>query len=135
MERGRQYQVPPDSEFVFDDQPGEERLFIVLSRQPSDISTILSKINPSRSVDLPARKKTEITVATREVIVVRQTRSVVRRWCVECGTEVNMLAADKAATLLGVSTRDIYRRVESRQAHFIETVDGRLWICARSLLD
>jgi len=34
VERGRSYVLPPGSRFYFDDQPGEERLFVVLSRQP-----------------------------------------------------------------------------------------------------
>ncbi len=35
VENGRQYTIPsPPGRFAFDQQPGEERLFIVLSRQP-----------------------------------------------------------------------------------------------------
>jgi hypothetical protein len=34
VERGRSYVLPPGSRFYFDEQPGEERLFVVLSREP-----------------------------------------------------------------------------------------------------
>ena len=34
VERGKPYDIPPGYVFTFDEQPGEERLFIVLTRQP-----------------------------------------------------------------------------------------------------
>jgi hypothetical protein len=44
-----------------------------------------------------------------------------------------MLSSDEAARLLGVSERAIFRRVEARQVHFVETDDGRLYVCGSSL--
>lgn len=46
-----------------------------------------------------------------------------------------MVTAERAAALSGLSTRAIYRKIESRQIHFIETADGRLWVCGNSLRD
>jgi hypothetical protein len=54
-------------------------------------------------------------------------------WCDGCGQEVQMIAADEAAVLAGVSTRTIYRRVETAQLHYSETPGGKLFICPNSL--
>lgn len=84
---------------------------------------------------MTGKKRTEVTIATREVVVIRRTGSVIRSWCAECAAEVRMVTAERAAALSGLSTRAIYRHIESTQIHFIETADGRLWICTHSLQD
>ena len=44
-----------------------------------------------------------------------------------------MLTAEGAAGAAGVSTRTIYRWVESGKIHFTETAEGRVLICLDSL--
>jgi hypothetical protein len=54
-------------------------------------------------------------------------------WCEACGATVEMVTAEQAAALAEVSTRAIYRQVESGQIHFTETADGQLFVCLNSL--
>jgi hypothetical protein len=54
-------------------------------------------------------------------------------WCRKCGAPTLMIKPDQAATLARVSTRTIYRWVETDQLHFIEPLSGRLLICQNSL--
>src|SRR5215468_10738297 len=53
--------------------------------------------------------------------------------CRICGEDVKMIAAEKAATICHCSRRKIYRWVEEGDLHFIETTDGEVLVCGRSL--
>jgi excisionase family DNA binding protein len=77
-------------------------------------------------------KTTEITVGRSEVFVVRKPKKLVFAWCDACGARVRMLTPEEAATVSGVSTRTVYRRVEAGQIHFAETPEGTLLICLNS---
>ncbi len=55
--------------------------------------------------------------------------------CPWCAAEVQLLTPEEAGELCGVSVREIYRLVEAGSIHFIETRQGRLWLCANSLTD
>jgi len=70
------------------------------------------------------RKRTEITVETRRLLVVH--RSKQQQWCSECAQLVTMLTPEDAATVSGVSSRSIYRWVEAERVHFSESIDGAL---------
>jgi hypothetical protein len=44
-----------------------------------------------------------------------------------------MVTVDEAAAIASESSRSIFRRIENGQLHFIETPEGRLFICSNSL--
>jgi len=81
------------------------------------------------------KRRTEITVETDRVLIIRWDHTSVHTWCALCAEQVKMLTAEGAAAAAGVSLRAICRRVESGQLHFSETPDGQLLICLNSLLD
>jgi excisionase family DNA binding protein len=78
-------------------------------------------------------KRPEITIETYERLIIKQgiNREIA---CERCGQVEQMLKPEEAATLLAVSTRTIYRWIESDRLHFVETQDRLLLICHRSLL-
>lgn len=80
------------------------------------------------------RRRMEITVETRQMIIRRRTR-LVSDWCLECSSKVYWVAPEEAATLAGVSTRTIYRRVEAGQLHLNETAEQSPLVCLDSLLE
>lgn len=82
---------------------------------------------------MKTKKRTEITIETERVVVIRRRRSSVRAWCQSCGGEVVMVTVDEAARIACVSSRTIYRWVEDEKLHFIETADGGLLICHESI--
>lgn len=55
-------------------------------------------------------------------------------WCEQCGAETVMFAPNEAAAVLQTSAREIFRRVETGEIHFLETKAGALLICHNSLL-
>jgi hypothetical protein len=79
------------------------------------------------------KRRTEITVETEQVLILRRARRATRAWCPKCRAEVGMVAPEDAATLGGLSLRAVCRRVEAGELHFRETADGRLFICLNSL--
>jgi len=44
-----------------------------------------------------------------------------------------MVAPERAATMLDVAPREIYRRIENGELHFLECADGGLFVCCRGL--
>ena len=79
------------------------------------------------------RKRTEITVETETLLVVRRGAGTLSTWCEGCGGESPMLTPREAAVLAGLTTRLIYARVEEGALHFNELTDGTLLICGRSV--
>ena len=65
--------------------------------------------------------------------VLRRTRHELPVYCVVCPSLMRLIAPEEAAVLARVSTRTIYRRVETTQLHFTETADGKLFLCPNSL--
>ena len=72
-------------------------------------------------------------VETHKVTTVHLARQPIRAWCGLCRAEVSMLTPDEAAALGQNTTRDIYRRVDAGDLHYIETDDGAVRICVNSL--
>jgi hypothetical protein len=80
-----------------------------------------------------AMKRTEITIETDRVIVIRGRRPFSRTKCERCNSYVVMVTVDEAATIAGVSSRSIFRWVEGEKLHFSERSNGRLLICLKSI--
>lgn len=79
-----------------------------------------------------SRKQTKITVETERVVIINRLEAV-RGQCVACGMYVQMVSPDEAAAMARVSSRTIYRWVESDKIHYAEAAEGLLRICTNSL--
>lgn len=77
--------------------------------------------------------RTEITIETHEVMVIRRQGSYPQSHCRRCGEQATMLSLDEATALSNISTRKLFRLVEDGKLHFIETPKGTLLICSESL--
>jgi hypothetical protein len=82
-------------------------------------------------LDLPLR--TEVTIETHEVLVIRRRGSYPRTLCPDCGEQATMLTMDEAITVFSVSMRSLVRYVEAGDLHFVETPKGALFLCSESL--
>jgi hypothetical protein len=79
------------------------------------------------------KQRTTVSVETRKVTVVRPATETVEFWCENCRRQVPMFLPEAAARLAQVSPRAIYRLIENNQIHCIETDQGEVFVCARSL--
>ncbi len=80
-----------------------------------------------------SRRRTETTIETREVWVVRSPMPRSPVWCPECAGRSLMLAPEEAARMINANPRTVYRWVEGGQAHFRESENGWLLVCLASL--
>ena len=80
------------------------------------------------------KKRLEITIETTRVFVAGGSGSQAREWCGSCGGQFQMLTMEQAMNVGGMTTRAIYRRIETGEIHFSEKSDGRLLVCLKSLL-
>ncbi|HEX5736004.1 MAG TPA: hypothetical protein VF131_24465 [Blastocatellia bacterium] len=80
------------------------------------------------------KRTRSLTIETRQVTVIRRPGPSRRARCETCGEVVILVTADEAAHLARVSSRAIYRCVETGSLHFTEMADGTLLICLNSLL-
>jgi hypothetical protein len=64
--------------------------------------------------------------------MIRPLREPISAWCEQCAAAVEMFPFEEAATLLGVTPREIYRRVEDGRLHFEKGANGSLLICISS---
>jgi excisionase family DNA binding protein len=79
-------------------------------------------------------RRTEITIETDRVVVIKKRKASILAWCPACAGQVQMVTPDEAAVIARVSSRTIYRWVEAGKLHFAETAEGFLLICPQSLL-
>lgn len=79
------------------------------------------------------KRRTEITIETQKLLVVRRRGAEVKIWCAACTAQSRMVTPAEAARLCGTDARDIYRRIESGLLHFVEVAGGEPLVCSRSL--
>ena len=82
---------------------------------------------------MKTKRRIEITVEKHRLIVLSRRKHSAAAWCDACGEQVQMVTPDEAAQLCNVSTRTIYRRIETEAVHFMETEEGFSLICLQSI--
>jgi hypothetical protein len=80
------------------------------------------------------RRKTETVSVTHEFLRIRGPQKAMTAWCEQCARETKLMAPEDAAILMGVSAREIYRRLEVGHIHFTELARGELLICLNSVV-
>jgi hypothetical protein len=87
-----------------------------------------------RLPDIVWKKRTEIAIEIDEIVFVKEISSLSSMtWCDGCANEVVMVTPAQAAAIARVSVRDVNRRVEAGEVHFLEAPDGSLLVCISSL--
>jgi hypothetical protein len=81
---------------------------------------------------MTVHRRTEITVETERVLIIRQRRSV-RTWCRECGCEVEMVSLGEAEALTKVSGQEVGEFAQAHRWHLSENQEGTRLVCLASL--
>ena len=76
---------------------------------------------------------TEIELEMSETVVYSRRSERFENYCPACKSMVEMATPQIAAILTHTTERHIYRLVETREVHFVET--DRVLVCLRSLGD
>lgn len=82
---------------------------------------------------MTAYKKTRITLESEQVLIIRQ-RGSRRRWCWECGREVDAVDPTQAGTPTRTHPLQLRDRARNQGWHLIEAAEGPLLVCVESLL-
>lgn len=80
------------------------------------------------------RKRTEITIETERILLIRRRNESSFLWCELCGQAFPMLTVEEAAAVLRVSRDEILRKLEDNQLHCVQMSTGSIRICPNSLL-
>ena len=56
-------------------------------------------------------------------------------FCARCQEEVEMLTLDSAVRVSGINGHRIVQRIANNQVHSIETANGHLLLCRKSLIE
>jgi len=81
---------------------------------------------------MTVHRRTEITVETERVLIIRQRRSV-RAWCAQCGREVEMVTLGEAETLTKASGQESWKSAQAQGWHCCEDQEGSRLVCLGSL--
>ena len=84
-------------------------------------------------IDMKGRKSVGSGAVKRRVVIINRPFVSPQKSCNRCTEPSGMITPDEAATLCEVSTRTIYRWLESGAIHFSETAEEGLLICLSSM--
>jgi hypothetical protein len=76
-------------------------------------------------------RRVEISIELNRLLV---QRGGGQAWCVACQMRTPFLTVDEAALLLQVDSRTVFHYVEARVLHSMDTSQGLLRVCLKSLL-
>lgn len=78
-------------------------------------------------------KRIEITIQTEQVVTIRR-RGCSRRWCPQCGCDVEVVDLAQAEALSNMAQAKLCDRAEGNKWHALEDPDGTILVCLQSLL-
>jgi len=81
---------------------------------------------------MPEPKKILATRRRAEFLVLRR-RFEFDEFCERCGTDSRFVSLEDAMRLSALSTREIVRRADAGEIHFLESTGGLLVVCQASL--
>jgi hypothetical protein len=82
---------------------------------------------------LQTSAKTEITVETDRVLILRRER-LTRGWCHECERHVNLVSLEDAADIANMSERNLAIGPDEIALHYVDGQGERPLLCLESLL-
>lgn len=76
---------------------------------------------------------TKFTIERERTFIFRNSDRQEKHWCETCGLEVPMMTVAEAGREVCLSELVIYQLLDLGGVHFIESAEGRLFICLPSL--
>lgn len=78
-------------------------------------------------------RKTQITIETHSITIIRTNSRRFAAHCEHCGETVTAFALEQIADALQVNLAEVCRRIETKQIHLIRTERSAALICGNSL--
>lgn len=83
---------------------------------------------------MKTKRTIELNIEHTSFVTRRSSPGAIFAWCARCGAQVQLIRPEETTSYAGVSTRTIYRRIETGEIHFIESEQGSLLVCLDSLV-
>lgn len=80
-------------------------------------------------------QKTEITIETHSITVIRTNSVKHSTHCEHCQTTVAAFAPEKIAAFLRLDLAEVCRRIETKQIHLTKNGRGTALVCGSSIKD
>lgn len=77
-------------------------------------------------------RKTEITIETHSITIIRAKSERFSAHCKHCQKTVSAFSTEQMATFLRLDAAEIYRRIESNELHLTETGNAVALVCGNS---
>jgi hypothetical protein len=81
------------------------------------------------------KRRIEIRIQTRQVLIVQCAANVKRQWCSRCGGQVEMFRIENSSALNAESLRSRGIQVDADNLHITEMPDGSLLVCLNSFME
>lgn len=81
------------------------------------------------------KRKREVTVERERNITIRFGGDATEKFCEYCAAPSMFITTDEAAISCGTTSLTIFRLVETKEIHSLETTEGLLLICFASLTE
>ncbi len=82
---------------------------------------------------MKVQKDNDVTTEKRRIVIINRSYLSPQKTCDRCPEPSGMITPDETAALWNVSTRTVYRWLETGAVHFTETAEGMLLLCLSSL--
>ena len=79
-------------------------------------------------------KRTEITIETDSLVVVRGRRNSALAWCSQCDAECETIPIEGLGVVSNLDPTEVESWLESEAIHRLQAADGARLICLNSLL-
>ena len=79
-------------------------------------------------------KRTEITIETDSLVVLRGKRGSATTWCPQCEAACETIPIEGLGVISNLSPLEVETWLESQAIHRLHTQDGALLICLNSLV-
>ena len=80
------------------------------------------------------KTRTEVTIETDELWIIRRPGSGLVARCPECGERTTLLTPEEAALLTELNQREIFWQIESGLIHGVKMPGGLVLVCSNSIV-
>lgn len=84
---------------------------------------------------LPKKRRTEITIETRSVTIIRARGKKISAACQHCRKTTEVVTIEQSAARLNITTVNVYSLIETGELHFLRIAESQVlpFVCGNSL--
>ena len=86
-------------------------------------------------MDFPKKRRTEITIETHSVTIIRTRGKIFSADCEQCKKNTEAVTVEQSAARLNTTALNIYSLIKTGELHFLRTTESRMLplVCGNSI--